>query len=219
MEKSLREWNQNGIPASLRKTLNAISSLLRREEQHVSDIQNAIDLFERRGQSQYGLEAVNQVEHALQAAALAEAEGAEPALIAAALLHDVGHLLHDLPPDAPDEGVDDHHENSSAAFLRPIFPDRVTEPIRLHVAAKRYLCTTDPEYFDRLSQPSVVSLRLQGGPMTADEVAAFEANPFSNDAIRLRQWDDTAKVPGLSTPPLAHFVSYLNQVALPSSQV
>lgn len=181
-------------------------------------VSSVVDLLERKGGSQYGGEAVTQLEHALQAAALAEAEGATPELIAAALLHDVGHLLHDLPDDAPDDGVDDHHENSSAAYLRPVFPDRVTEPIRLHVAAKRYLCATDPGYFGRLSPPSVVSLGLQGGPMTPAEVATFEKNPSYADAVRLRHWDDTAKVAGLVTPPLSHYAEYLKRVARSESQ-
>jgi phosphonate degradation associated HDIG domain protein len=181
-------------------------------------IREIMALFASRGGSQYGREAVNQVEHALQAAAMAEAEGAGSALIAAALLHDVGHLLHDLPADAPDDGIDDHHENSSAASLHTIFPDRVTEPVRLHVAAKRYLCATDPDYLGRLSQPSVVSLGLQGGPMTPAEVAAFEAEPYYIDALRLRWWDDLAKVPGRATPPLSHFEKYLADAARPESK-
>ena len=168
-----------------------------------------IRLFDRRGDSEYGGEDVTQLEHALQAAWLAEREGASPALIAAALLHDVGHLLHDLPDDAPDAGIDDHHENSAANFLGHSFPPSVTEPVRLHVDAKRYLCAVDATYRARLSEPSLVSLRLQGGVMTPDEVAAFETNPFAEDAVRLRKWDDAAKVRELATPPLSHFLGYV----------
>jgi phosphonate degradation associated HDIG domain protein len=175
----------------------------------MTGVRDVLALFEKKGGSQYGREAVNQVEHALQTAALAEANGAEPALVAAALLHDFGHLLHDLPPDSPDEGIDDHHENSSANALRKLLPPAVTEPVRLHVAAKRYLCAVDPAYFAKLSEPSVVSLRLQGGAMSPEEVKKFEAEPFHADAVRLRKWDDTAKVPGLKTPPLSHFEKYL----------
>ena len=179
----------------------------------MSDYLDVVSLLERRGRSPYGREAVTQIEHGLQAAALAEAERAAPPLIAAALLHDVGHLLHDLPPDAPDHGIDDHHENASSNYLCRYFPKSVTEPIRLHVAAKRYLCAVDPDYFARLSGPSVVSLRLQGGPMTPAEVAAFEAEAFFADAVRLRRWDDTAKDPDRETPALAHFVRYLDETA------
>jgi len=177
-------------------------------------VDELIRLYEDRGDSDYGGEQVSQLEHALQSAALAEQQQASPALIAAALLHDVGHLLHQLPDDAPDHGIDDHHESSAGNYLRQLFSDDVIEPIRLHVAAKRYLCAVDDGYLRQLSEPSIVSLRLQGGPMTSEEVAQFEANPFAADAVRLRKWDDTAKVPELPTPPLSHFAAYLNQVAV-----
>jgi predicted HD phosphohydrolase len=155
----------------------------------------------------------------LQAALLAEQEQAPPELIVAALLHDVGHLLHDLPADAPDAGIDDRHENSGANYLRRHFPQRVVEPVRLHVPAKRYLCAKDAQYMQSLSQPSVVSLALQGGPMTAEEVAEFARHPCADDAVRLRRWDDAAKIPRLPTPPLAHFARYVQQTALQSSPV
>ncbi len=168
-------------------------------------------LFRDRGDSQYGGECVTQAEHALQCAALAESEGAGAGLIVAALLHDVGHLLHHLPDDAPESGIDDRHETVGVNWLRGIFPPEVTEPVRMHVAAKRYLCAVDPGYFSQLSPPSVISLKLQGGPMTAEEVQQFEANPFARNAVRLRRWDDTAKVQGLATPPFSHFAGYFAQ--------
>ena len=177
-----------------------------------------IDLFERRGSSQYGGESVTQLEHALQAATLAEQEGASIDLIVAALLHDVGHLLHDLPADAPDQGVDDHHETSGCHYLQTRFPTSVVEPARLHVAAKRYLCSVDAEYLSKLSQPSVVSLQLQGGVMNEAEIAQFEQNPFAQDATRLRKWDDIAKDPNFVTPPLTHFANYLPQVAFEEAE-
>jgi phosphonate degradation associated HDIG domain protein len=183
----------------------------------MATVREVVELLRGKGDSQYGRESVSQIEHALQTARLAEVEKVGPALIVAALLHDIGHLFHDLPDDAPDDGLDDHHEASSANYLRRIFPASVVEPIRLHVAAKRYLCTVDPGYFLRLSQPSVVSLNLQGGRMTPEEVAAFGAEPFSNDAVRLRRWDDAAKVVGLKTEPLSHFVRYMIEVAQPWS--
>lgn len=171
-----------------------------------------LNLFATRGDSQYGGERVTQREHALQCAALAEREQASPALVVAALLHDVGHLLHELPVDAPDNGINDRHEHSAAAFLRGRFPASVTEPVRLHVAAKRYLSTVEAGYRQRLSPPSVVSLDLQGGPMSPQELVAFTANPHADDAVRLRRWDDAAKVPELPTPPLSHFANYVRQV-------
>jgi predicted HD phosphohydrolase len=134
-------------------------------------------------------------------------------LVTAALLHDVGHLLHDLPDDAPASGVDDRHEALGDQWLRRHFGPAVTEPVRLHVDAKRYLCVVEPAYFDTLSPPSVRSLELQGGPFTPDEVRAFEALPFFEDAVRLRCWDDAAKVPGLRTPDPEHFRAHL-QAAL-----
>lgn len=171
-----------------------------------------LELFAAGGDSLYGGEAVTQREHALQAAALAEQEGASPALIAAALLHDVGHLLHDLPADAPDAGVDDRHETLAASWLAARFRPPVVAPVAMHVAAKRYLCTVDRDYFGQLSQPSVQSLALQGGPMSAAEVAQFQTRPFFHDATRLRRWDDAAKIVGLATPDLTHFARYLDLV-------
>ncbi len=179
----------------------------------MTGVTEILKLFEQRGDSEYGGECVTQIEHALQCAALAEHEQAKSELIAAALLHDIGHLLHSLPDGAPDEGIDDHHENSGNAFLREHFPDSVAEPVRLHVLAKRYLCTVDPDYYSLLSEPSIVSLKLQGGRMSGAEVAEFESNPFCEDAVRLRKWDDAAKDPNANTPDLQHYRSVLEQAS------
>ena len=141
-------------------------------------------------------------EHMLQAGALAEAAGAEGALVAAALLHDIGHLLGE------DEDEDRHGE-AGANWLSQWFGDAVTEPVRLHVAAKRYLCAFDADYFGLLSAESVRTLSLQGGPMTAAEVAAFEALPFSRAAVAIRRWDDQAKDPVVTPPRFAHFAPLL----------
>jgi gamma-butyrobetaine dioxygenase len=143
-------------------------------------------------------------EHMLQAGALAEAAGAEGALVAAALLHDIGHLLGE------DEDEDeDRHGQAGANWLRQWFGDAVTEPVRLHVAAKRYLCAVDAGYFGLLSAESVRTLSLQGGPMTTAEVAAFEALPFSRDAVSVRRWDDRAKDTVVTPPRFAHFASLI----------
>ena len=172
-------------------------------------IEELRELYEMHGNSQYGGEAVTQREHALQCALLAEQEGASEALIAAALLHDIGHLLHNLPDDAPDRGVDDRHETSGGHHLMEMFPKSVTEPVRLHVAAKRYLCGADQDYAAALSEPSKVSLKLQGGPMDTEEMATFESNPWFEDAVRLRRWDDDAKVIDLETPSLDYYMGFV----------
>lgn len=179
----------------------------------MSGIDKIIELFRERGHSEYGGEAVTQLQHALQCAALAEAEDADSCLIVAALLHDVGHLVHTLPNDAPEQGVDDLHEALGQRYLRRMFDERVTEPVAMHVAAKRYLCAIDFEYQRQLSQPSLTSLHLQGGPMSQAEICEFEANPFHADAVRLRRWDDLAKVPDLETPTIEHFRSHLQAAA------
>ena len=161
--------------------------------------------FERRGQETYG-EGISQLEHAVQCAAFAERDGADAALVTATLLHDIGHLLHDLPADVADSGIDTQHEASGSAWLSRHFGLAVTEPVRMHVAAKRYLATMEPGYFDRLSEASVLSLRLQGGPMSAPQAAAFAAEPFFADAIRLRRWDEEGKIVGYHGPALDHFL-------------
>jgi phosphonate degradation associated HDIG domain protein len=169
-------------------------------------------LFKERGDAAYIGEPVSQTEHALQAAWDAEQAGADNAFIVAALLHDVGHLLHDLPVDCAQSGIDDAHEERGARWVADHFGPDVAEPVRLHVAAKRYLCATDPAYAGQLSEASLLSLRLQGGRFTADEVAQFQNHPHARAAIALRRFDEQAKVPGLQTPGLEHFRAYLEAV-------
>lgn len=171
-------------------------------------------MFADRGDSGYGGEAVTQRQHALQAAHLARQAGAAPGLIAAALLHDIGHLLHDLPDQAPDEGIDDHHEGLAARWLSRAFAEDVVEPVRLHVAAKRYLCAVDPAYLDTLSRPSVVSLRLQGGPMSDEEVERFRASPHHEAAVSLRRWDDLAKDPDAEVPGVDDYLTILESALI-----
>ncbi len=163
-------------------------------------------LLERKAEGRYGLALVNQRQHALQAAWLAEQAGLGDAMVVAALLHDVGHMVHDLGEEPAEAGIDDRHEELGHAWLAAHFGPEVTEPVRLHVAAKRYLCAVEPGYFARLSPDSVTSLALQGGPMSAGEVAAFEALPQHAAAVQLRRYDEQAKVKDLATPPVAHFL-------------
>lgn len=170
-------------------------------------------LYAQSGTAQYGGERVSQLEHALQCAFLAEVEGQPLALVCAALLHDVGHLLHQFGPAPAERGIDDRHEAIGAGVLATWFPAAVSEPVRLHVNAKRYLCTVDSGYFGRLSAASVRSLGLQGGIFDAAEAAAFLARPHAPAAVCLRKWDEAAKVPGLETPDLAHFLPLLRSLA------
>lgn len=163
-------------------------------------------LLEQKGSGRYGLTLVNQQQHALQAATLAERDGRGEALVVAALLHDIGHMVHDLGDNPADAGIDDRHEELGHVWLQAHFGPEVTEPVRLHVAAKRYLCAVEADYFAKLSPDSVKSLALQGGPMSPDEVTAFEALPHHREAVQLRRYDEQAKVKGLATPPVAHFM-------------
>ncbi len=153
-------------------------------------------------------EPVTALQHALQCAQLAEWAQADDTLVAAALLHDIGHFI----AAEDDEQVDDRHEMVALPYLASRFGPAVLEPIRLHVAAKRYLVATDPAYLGGLSSASVHSLGLQGGAMTADEVAAFEATPFAMDAAQLRRWDDLAKQPGQLTPSLGYYLALLDDL-------
>lgn len=173
-----------------------------------------LDLYNTRAQGRYGLSAVNQQQHALQAATMAEQDGASPQRIVAALLHDVGHMIHALGEEPAANGVDDAHEKLAAAWLGEFFCPEVVEPVRLHVEAKRYLCATESSYAGKLGRDSVRSLALQGGPMTAVETTRFECLPFHQEAIRLRRIDDQAKNPTAVTMPVEHFLQYLELTLL-----
>jgi gamma-butyrobetaine dioxygenase len=162
-------------------------------------------LFASEGAAEYLGEPVTQAAHMLQAAALAEQDGAPPALVAAALLHDVGHFHgavtgHDLM-----HGTDNRHSHTGADWLAQWFGPEVTEPVRLHVAAKRYLCATEPGYAAALSPASVYTLGVQGGPMQGAELEEFTASPYAADAVRVRRWDDQAKDPQAGAPEFSHF--------------
>ena len=161
--------------------------------------------FRAHGDEAYLGEPVSQTEHALQTALFAERDGADPLLIASALLHDFGHLVHELPEDCADLGIDSVHEDVGAVWLGRYFGPAVTEPLRLHVAAKRYLCAVDPAYMAALSPASIKSLGLQGGPYDDEERAEFEREPFWREAVALRRYDDAGKIEGLETPPLEHY--------------
>ncbi|MEB3360163.1 MAG: HD domain-containing protein [Synechococcales bacterium] len=176
-------------------------------------LDDVLQILADRGSTRYGSEAVTQLAHALQCAALAEAAhqsggaSVSPALVTACLLHDMGHLLY--PHGDENANQDDRHEYRAVPFLKHLFGSEVTEPIRLHVQAKRYLCATDPAYWGSLSPASQHSLELQGGTYSPDEATAFIQQPFAADAVQLRRWDEQAKVPGQATPDLTHFRPWL----------
>ena len=177
-------------------------------------IEDLIKLYEVKGDREYDGEGISQLEHALQSAQLAQQAGAAPALVCAALLHDVGHLLNDKGETPTLRGVDDLHQYAALPFLRPYFPEAVLGPIRLHVDAKRYLCATRPEYYDQLSADSKRSLKLQGGVFAPAEAERFIGQPYAADAVKVRLWDDSAKVRGAATPGLAHFEPLLREACL-----
>lgn len=170
-------------------------------------------LYARRGAQAYFGEAISMTEHGLQAAYFAQQSHAPDALVLAALLHDVGHLTESVPDDIADWTRDARHERSGSRWLAGRFGPEISEPVRLHVPAKRYLCATERAYFRELSPASVATLKLQGGPMSATEVAAFEAELYWRDAIRIRRWDDQGKVAGLQTPGFEHYRAMIDRLA------
>jgi phosphonate degradation associated HDIG domain protein len=176
--------------------------------------QELLGIFVGRATKRYGLSAINQLQHALQAAQHAERDGCTPATVLACLLHDVGHMIHELGEDPAARGVDDVHEELGAKWLAGRFGPEVSEPVRLHVAAKRYLVTVEKDYHAKLSPDSVRSLGLQGGLMSADELGAFRANPWHAEAVRLRRYDEAAKDPRATTPDFDHFLRHVSAVSV-----
>ena len=181
-------------------------------------IPQIVELLGSRATTWYGQEAVSQLEHALQCAHLAERANEAPETVVAALLHDLGHMLSaERTPVADQDALpakDDLHQFVALPFLRSLFPDAVLEPIKLHVDAKRYLCAVDAGYWADLSPASKHSLELQGGRYDDAQVRGFEDLTFYAEAVRLRRYDDLAKVPGQVTPPLSHYAALMGQVAL-----
>ncbi len=179
-------------------------------------IDRIFGLFERFGSERYGEDAT-QLQHALQVAELARRAECTPALIAAALLHDIGQLMDDAGNAAQMRGIDARHEVSGAKFLQGHFPASVFEPVRLHVAAKRYLCAVDAAYLENLSRASALSLKYQGGPMSPAEVLAFEAEPLHADAVTLRRFDDTGKLSDWYPPGLESYRALLESLLTASA--
>lgn len=175
-------------------------------------------IYSRRGAAAYYGEAVTMSEHSLQTAYFAQTAAAADALVVAALLHDIGHLLDLVPHDIAEWDNDARHEVSGSRWLAARFGPGVCEPVRLHVPAKRYLCATDSAYFAKLSTASVRTLELQGGPMAAGEIAEFEALPYHRDALLLRHWDDQGKIAGMQTPDFNHYRVLIERMSENSGQ-
>ena len=182
----------------------------------MSLVSEILGLYQTRGAVAYFGEHVSMTEHGLQAAHFGQVAQAAESLVVAALLHDIGHLLERVPDAIEDWIHDSHHELGGARWLARHFGAAVSEPVRLHVAAKRYLCATDRGYFARLSSASVHTLGLQGGPMSPQEVACFEAEPFAQPAVQLRHWDDQGKIAGLRTPALSDYAPLIERATRPA---
>ncbi|WP_261841109.1 HD domain-containing protein [Aliamphritea ceti] len=177
-------------------------------------VEYLLEVFAVRGPESYLGEPVSMADHMEQSAACAVEDDAPDSLVIAALLHDIGHFIGDFPLDALENGTDNLHEDAGGAILQMFYPPEVSEPVRLHVAAKRYLCTVDETYYDRLSPASINSLNLQGGKMSATEVSEFEANPHHKDAVRLRYYDDDGKVADRTIHKVAHYRPLLEALRL-----
>ena len=179
-------------------------------------VSEIVALLNAQGAKRYGGEAVSQLSHALQCAALAESEAASEHLVAVALLHDIGHLLaeENRENEARKAGTDLLHEVIGEKYLSRLFDERVCRPVGLHVKAKQHLCAAEATYFDTLSAASKSSLMRQGGPLSASAMRDFLGDPFAQAALSLRRWDDGAKVPGRPTPGLEYYEKVLRSVAL-----
>lgn len=178
-------------------------------DRDASPIDQIFHILREHGARRYGQEQVSQLDHALQCAQLAQQNGSSDSLIAAALLHDIGHLVEDGDEGLAAKGIDAKHERRGELYLTSWFGPDVTEPVRLHVESKRYLCWAEAGYFDSLSPASVQSLMVQGGPFSAKEAADFLNRPYAEDAVKLRRWDEGAKDPEASPPALEAFRPHL----------
>ena len=175
----------------------------------IINTENIVDfigsIFERRGGEEYLGEPVTMGQHMLQGATLAEQNKEPDEIVVGALLHDIGHFTSEFGTFSMDDTEDRYHENAGAALLENFFPSVITDCCRYHVAAKRYLCATDPQYFNKLSDASIHSLNLQGGPMSEAEIINFKRNPNLKQILTVRLYDDAAKVPKMATPSFRHF--------------
>ena len=151
-------------------------------------------------------------QHMLQGAHLAERDNEDEVTIVAALLHDIGHFTSEFGTFSMDDTKDRYHEEAGAMVLDAFFPELVVDCVRYHVAAKRYLCATDADYFDQLSDASVHSLKLQGGAMSAEEVRTFETLANLASIVKVRKFDDRGKIAGLKTKSFAEYAPMVQRV-------
>ena len=170
------------------------------------------DIFTRRGGEEYLGEPVTMAEHMLQAAYFAEKAGEPEIIVVASLLHDIGHFTSEFGTFSMDDVQDKYHEEAGANVLRQFFPALVLDCVRHHVAAKRYLCAVNPEYYDRLSDASIHSLDLQGGPMSEEEVAVFKKKPYLKEIIRVRSYDEAGKNASLDTQPFSYYAPMIQRI-------
>ena len=169
-------------------------------------------IFEKRGDEEYLGEPVTMGQHMLQGATMAEKSRESDEIIIGTLLHDIGHFTSEFGTFSMEDTEDRYHEDAGAAVLEQFFPKVITDCCRHHVAAKRYLCATDPEYFQKLSTASVHSLNLQGGPMSEAELKDFEKNPNLKKILKVRLYDDAGKIPDMITPSFWHFAPLVQKM-------
>lgn len=164
-----------------------------------------LDAFETCGHLDYG-EDISMREHMLQTACLAERNGEHDRVVVAALLHDYGHLICNMPNNIFAEGVDNFHQEIGAEALKEWFGNDIVDAVRLHVDAKRYLCAVNPDYFEKLSDSSITTLEIQGGPMNGQEVLEFRSSKGHETATRIRVYDDMGKLPDMQRPGLDYYI-------------
>lgn len=169
-------------------------------------------IFDRRGGEEYLGEPVNMGQHMLQGATIAEQQGQPEEIIIGALLHDIGHFTSEFGTFTIEDTEDRHHEDAGAKVLERFFSKVITDCVRYHVAAKRYLCATKPEYFESLSEASIHSLHLQGGPMNDMEVVEFKKNPNLDQIIAVRYLDDAGKNADMVTPDYWYFAPMVRRM-------
>jgi predicted HD phosphohydrolase len=182
----------------------------------IINTENIVDfigsIFERRSGEEYLGEPVTMGQHMLQGATLAEQNKEPDEIVVGALLHDIGHFTSEFGTFSMADTADRYHENAGGDLLENFFPSVITDCCRYHVAAKRYLCATDPQYFNKLSDASVHSLNLQGGPMSEAEIINFKRNPNLKQILTVRLYDDAAKVPKMATPSFRHFAPLVHKM-------